>query len=213
MTRYINKTLTCSVCGKNHEYNVLSSFSVFESYLDGYTGKPEIYEFILECPYCHNVAESITTEISEKEKNYILSDEYQKAFRDDRDRYVRRFVETAKRKEAVGQWLAAAHYWLMASWRAYDLDDSQESDYQNKAVSSYKNALIDDEPVQMEHLCVMVDLLRQLNRFEEAEYYAESCMVVYEKENATDEDEYAVLKQEMKLIRDKDCSRHTYGGE
>ena len=210
MTRYINKTLTCSVCGKSREYRVLSSLTVFDSDLDGYTGGHSIYDIEVECPYCHNVSHNITAEVSEKEKNYILSDEYQKAFQDDRDRYLKRFVETAKRKEALRQWLASGHYWLLASWRAFELNDEKETDYKNHVVNSFKNAMIDDEPVELEHMCTLVDTLRQLGKFEEARYYAESCMSVMETNNATDEYEYSVFRQEMALIENKNTARSAY---
>ena len=213
MSKYINKVLICNICGKSHEYNVLRALSVFKSELDGYTGNSDLYATVLECPYCHNVNEDITAEVSKKEKEIILSDKYQKAFSDDRDTVLRRFTETAKRKTAVRKWLAAAHYWQLAGWRARDLGDCQEAEYQSHAIDSIKNALIDDEPVQMKHMCVLVDLLRQAGRFDEAEYYAESCIEVIEKGNAMDEEEYKVFKQEIKLIREKDSLRHAYEGE
>lgn len=205
MPSYAKRTIVCNCCGKKFEAKLLKSFfSEHPLDLDLNPHHPAAYDRVTMCPQCGYSSSNMNVAVSKDIKRIVNSEKY-------KDVLANPFFDEATKKLLLAghisakksDYLDAAYCYLMAMWHFSELNSDKVTNARGKAIayfSKYLSRSRDDELA-----LVLVDLLRQSSRFEEA---AETAISLKEY-LLSDSFEMRVLRFENSLIEKKDSSSHS----
>jgi hypothetical protein len=173
--------------------------------LDTNPHNPATYERIVMCPSCGYCAERIEEPVSDVVRAAVASAKY-KDFLSSAE-----MTETSKKLSLsaylaarAGDNRAAGLYYLMSAWSFEDdaLDDMARS-ARSKSVKYMELYL--NEQADISLATILVDALRRLDRFDEAEE-TRATLEGYVRQDAP---AYRVLEYEKTLIQRRDAGAHT----
>ena len=203
MASYLKKKIVCSCCGKPFEADLLRGFfSNQVPDLDGNRHEPAAFDKVIICPNCGYSTDNISEKISFEGKEMVSSESYQILFRnDDINTVLKKQLLFAMVKEAEGKDKKAALAYLAAYWISKNLGEKNE-DFLEKAVNRLMIHL--EEHEDHTGALILIDCLRQLSRFEEAEETADSLYPFVQNRALSD-----VVRLEQELIRLQDAEPHS----
>lgn len=203
MSSYTNKTIQCMCCGFTYKAKILKGF--FNSTvadLDTYTHSPAVYERVIECPSCGYSTEKLGAEVSHEVIEFIHSEEYQRIVRDESlsDVYRKNYL-SGLIYEFKHEYKSAAHFFLYAYWITREASMACD-ELLNKVIDNLKRYL--ESNMDISAAILMIDCMRQLSSFEEAEETAQSL-----EHFLRNEYDKKLIGYELVLIRSRDNKPHS----
>lgn len=203
MSSYTNKTIQCKCCGFTYKAKILKGFfNSTAADLDTYTHSPAVYDRVIECPSCGYSTEKFGAEVSHEVIEFIHSDEYQRIVRDEslsnvyRKNYLSGLIYEFKH-----DYKSAAHYFLYTYWITRESSMACDK-LLNKVIDNLKRYL--ESNMDISAAILMIDCMRQLSSFEEAEETAKS--LEHYLQNDYDK---KLIGYELVLIRNRDNQPHS----
>lgn len=203
MSSYMNKTIQCMCCGFTYKAKILKGFyNSAVADLDTYTHSPAVYDKVIECPSCGYSTEKIGAEVSHEVIEFIHSDEYQKIVRDESlsNVYKKNYL-SGLIYEFKHEYKNAAHYFLHAYWITREASKTCD-ELLVKVINNLKRYL--ENNMDISAAIMMIDCMRQLSSFEEAEETAISLEHYLQKEY-----DKKLIEYELVLIRNRDNKPHS----
>lgn len=205
MASYVNKTIVCNCCGKRFQTKMLKGFfSDHPLDLDSNPHHPAAYDRVTVCPQCGYSSSNMNAVVSADIRNIVNSAKYREVWESlYYDATTKKLLLAGHLSAKKADYLEAAYCYLMAMWHFAELNSDKAINAREKAInyfSKYLSRTRDDEMA-----LVLVDLLRQASRFEEAVETAASL----EEYVSTNAGIMRVLKFEKDLIEKKDTSTHS----
>ena len=205
MPSYVNKTIVCNCCGKRFQAKLLKGF--FNEHplgLDGNPHHPAAYDRVTACPHCGYSSSNMNAAVSAEIRSIVNSSKYKDVlgnpFFDDTTKKLLLAGHIAAKK---ADYLEAAYCYLMAMWHFSEIDSDKVGNAREKAITYFSRYLSQTRDDEM--ALVLIDLLRQASRFEEAAETASSL----EEYVSTDAGVMRMLMFEKSLIEKKDTSTHS----
>lgn len=235
MTRPIEIRINCKICGEAGNYYTLASAYIIDQTLDGRIidisgGIESLY--LMQCSKCKFTAPDIS-EVKDKDvpkiKKIINSKEYQTALTNPlfSEYYVNKNVCWAIICEKLKNFVDAGWAYLHCAWKCeyYKIEDKRKvikvkfrekseptisltKQFRKKAIECFKKAKEEGKNFarsKQEELITMIDTLRQIEEFEEAQKLLNQA-----KKTAQNPQTKKLLNFENNLIKQKDSSPHTY---
>lgn len=203
MSSYTNKTIQCMCCGFSYTTKILKGFynSVVAD-LDTYVHSPAVYDRVIECPNCGYSTDKIGAEVPPEVVDYVYSEGYQKIAKDESlsDVYKKNYL-SALIYEYKHQYKNAARYFLHAYWITRE-ESKSCTDLLNKVIDNLKQHL--ESNMDIPAAIMMIDCMRQMSNFDEAEETASSL-----KSYLQNEYDKKLIDYELDLIRHRDKKPHS----
>lgn len=205
MSRYAWKKVKCKCCGKQYDARFLQGYYVASPMgLDTNPHAPEIYDSVILCPHCGYATDDVMQDVNSEMRSLVESSEYQKLFTGkDLDETLKKMLLGAQTEETKKNFRKAAYRYLEAFWRAKEIEDEQSSKIAGQAIKNFSIYL--RQAKDLEAAMILIDILRQTRRFEEATETAKSLAKFIPKEEKF---LYSILSYEEKLINAQDSDAH-----
>ena len=205
MSRYARKKVKCKCCGKQYDARFLQGY--YDSRpmdLDTNPHAPEVYDSTILCPHCGYATDDVMRNVDAEVRHFVESLEYQKTFADkDLDETLKKLLLSAQTEEIKKDFRKVAYQYLEAFWRAKETENEQSCEIAGQAIDNFSKYL--EEAKDLDAAMILIDLLRQTQRFEEAAETAGSLAGFIPKE---EEFIRRILSYEEKLIADRDSAAH-----
>lgn len=205
MSRILNTSVRCTVCGKDSE-----QFETVSRYLPDYglDSKPfgmEANADLMECPHCHYLAPDLADPVSETVRGYVCSDAYTRWFAAQTDPGLRR-LEGAALIAAQTDIAAAARWHLAAAWYC---EDHNMPDRARQNRRQYLEMTLDSGcKLTPDGMLPYLDSLRQLGRFDEARALAGQLQPAFARLYDEQNIHRRILLTEQHLIESRDEAPH-----
>jgi hypothetical protein len=190
-------------CGFTYKTKILKGFyNSAVADLDTYVHSPAVYDRVIECPSCGYSTDKIGAEVNREVMEFVYSDDYQKIAKDEslsnvyKKNYLSGLIYEYKR-----DYKNAAQYYLHAFWITRE-ESKSCTDLLNKVINSLKQYL--DSNMDIPAAIMMIDCMRQISSFEEAEETATSL-----KSYLQNEYDKKLIDFELVLIRQRDNKPHS----
>ena len=203
MSSYVNRHLTCMCCGEPFEARLLKGYLSTEMGLDTCPHEPAAYDVIVMCPNCGYATSEPYTKADPTAAAIVESSDY-RAIREDPayDETATKLLLAAHIDEKTGKILDAADDYALAFWYLREQGLPQATWAGSKLVAALEAYLNENKDVEM--AMMLVDIQRQLGRFDDAEetldflgeYIQDNMLLV------------KVAELERKLIHDGDRAPH-----
>lgn len=170
MDSYVKKTITCMCCQKRYETKLLKGYLIDKCEnidLDTNPHNPAIYDRVLICPHCGYATSEPYSYVHDKTKKLVKEPNYQEVLND-------RLYDTICKKLLLAAYLAvknrdsreAAYDYLLAYWYMNENHICRAEKAREKAIKNFERYLGKNSDI--EAAMILVDLLRQSRRFDEA---------------------------------------------
>jgi hypothetical protein len=209
MTTFHFQLVTCSICEKSSEQQVIASTNGFGS-PDLDLRPPEmarstLFLWLQECPKCGLVSSDLSR--AEDGVREILSSTNFASLGRITNTLIGRCLKRSFLEERLGKLGEAAECALWAAWAADDTHDQAAAEYRSKAANLFLSAAlimpVSDDSIVMRTRAI--DILRRARKYQEA---ADLAYTLLANDNL-DPTINAVVKFGRKLALAGDCSHHT----
>lgn len=207
MTTFFSLDFTCAICGHTEKFNCIGSTSIF-GYMDLDTRPAELKRSTLVnevqmCPKCHYANYQITDLIEGVDQRVLASDRLQTIIKDNSiSDNIKKFIIAATLYELSNNYHDAAYLYLNAAWLYDDLNDIENSQkYRKFSIGMLKQYLETNNDHHSR--CLLVDLLRRTNSFDEAITEAKNLLI-----EVKDDLLKSILNYQIELCIDKDNKCH-----
>ena len=210
MSRYLKKAITCKCCGNEYQGDVLMGFTTDRNVMDLDTNphEPAVYDQIIQCPKCGYSALGYSKDVDEKTKELVGSEEYQAILQSNEgDRITPKLTCAALIAEKQKDYRAASYFALLQLWHLKEInaDGSKQIEVRGKAIGYFEEYLTYNLDVNA--AMIMIDLLRQAKRFDDAM----ETVCSLESYITKNEPLKKVAAFEKRLIHEEDYSDHKIG--
>lgn len=205
MSRILNLSVRCAVCGQISEQTVVASRYISGHGLDGKPVGPAPEMSVMECPYCHHVAADLADPVSEAVRTYVHSDAYIHWYAAQTDPALRQ-LEGAALIAAQTDLAIAARWHLAAAWycEEHAMPDRTE---QNRR-QYLEMILASGCKLTPDEMLPYLDSLRQLGRFEEARALAGQLQPAFARLFEEQDIHRKILQSEINLVDAGDAAPH-----
>lgn len=202
MARYFTNDVNCACCKKNYSANILTGLYFNNSSgLDTNPHQPEIYDLFVMCPHCGYVTKNLRKHIDVDIEKIVNSREYQELFTDTSiPNTPKKLMLAALLSERQNKLREAGYNNLQLYWYYLDLQDKKIS-FLDNAIKKFSEYL--ENFVDIETAMILIDCLRQSERFDEAKETAESLLQYITQDNYS-----RIVNYELKLILNNDAEPH-----
>lgn len=209
MASYVKKTITCMCCGKKYEVNLLKGYSVEDNDmldLDTNPHNPALFDRVLLCPFCGYATATPYSALPDEIKVIVNDANYKEVlnnrlYDDNCRKLLLAGYLSVKRRDAK----EAGYNYLLAYWYMRDSGISGSERAREKAIKNFERYLL--KTMDCEVAMILVDLLRQSERFEEAK----ETVLSLESYIADNAELVRIAELEKKLILKKDSDIHKVG--
>lgn len=190
-------------CGFTYKTKILKGFyNSAVADLDTYAHLPAVYDRVIECPSCGYSTDKISVEVPREVMEFVHSDDYQKIAKDDSLSYVyKKNYLSALIYEYKHEYKNAAQHFLHTYWITREESRACEV-LLEKVINNLKRYL--ENNMDIPAAIMMIDCMRQLSSFEEAEETATSL-----KHYLQNEYDKKLIDYELDLIRYRDNKPHS----
>lgn len=203
MSSYTIKSIQCMCCGFTYKTKILKGFyNSAVADLDTYTHSSVVYDRVIICPNCGYSTDKIGVEVPHDVMEFVHSEQYQKIAKDDSlsDVYKKNYLN-AVIYEYKHEYKNAAQYFLHTYWMTREASKPCD-ELLNKVVDNLKRHL--ESNMDISAAIMMIDCMRQLSSFEEAEETAISL-----KQYLKNDYDKHLIDYELVLIRKRDNKPHS----
>lgn len=206
MSSFVKKTITCVCCGEKYEISMMKGYSAVENScidLDTNPHSPALYERVILCPNCGYATAEPYTLIPDDIKVLVKDDNYQNILKS------KQYDDTCRKLLLAGYLSVknrnakeAGYHYLLAFWYMKEHGFAEFEKAREKAIKNFERFL--KETPDYEVAMILVDLLRQSERFDEAMETLISLKQYIANNNVLKN----VSLYEEKLIKSKDSKSH-----
>jgi hypothetical protein len=206
MASYVKKTITCMCCGKKYEANLLKGYSVENNNvldLDTNPHNPALFDRVLFCPFCGYATSAPYSALPDDIKALVNDANYKEVLNNRRyDDICRKLLLAGYLSVKIRNAKEAGYNYLLAYWYMRDNKIAGCERAREKAIKNFERYLL--KTVDCEVAMILVDLLRQSERFEDAK----ETVLSLESYIADNTELARIAEFEKKLISKKDSDIH-----
>ena len=203
MSSYMNKTIQCMCCGFTYKTKILKGFyNSAVADLDTYAHSTVVYDRVIKCPSCGYSTDKFGMEVPRNVMEFVYSDDYQRIQKNAAlsEEYKKSYL-CALIYEYKHEYKNAAQHFLHAFWITREKTKAC-TDLLNKVIDNLKHYL--ESNMDIPAAIMMIDCMRQMSSFEEAEETAAS-LTGY----LVNEYDKKLVDYELTLIRKSDSKPHS----
>lgn len=203
MSSYMNKNIQCMCCGFTYKTKILKGYyNSAVADLDTYAHSPAVYDKVIKCPSCGYSTDKTSMEVPHRVMAFVSSDDYQRILKDaSLSEVYKKSYLSALIYEYKHEYRNAAQHFLHAFWITRE-EEKACTDLLNKVIENLKNYLESNKDIPA--AIMMIDCMRQMSSFEEAEETATSLM-----DYLVSEYDKKLIDYELTLIRNSDSKPHS----
>lgn len=204
MSVVINNTYKCPVCGKIFESENVTDISTdCDRGLDTNVHDDNQFKQIVICPDCGYSAPYYFEVEDDDIIEFVRSKEYSDVFNSEWDPVIKKWMLAGYISKYMGNHYDAGYEFMVAGWYARDYTKIP-NDFQyamHLAIAEFSAHV--EETYEVNSALIVVDLLRQVARFQEAFDFALEL-----RDSGLDDDTNKILDFELQKISESDTKEH-----
>ncbi len=200
-----NQEYTCPICGRHfYAYTTTDLQDCKSKGLDINPYDDQIFDQIIMCPQCGFSALKYCNIEDIEVIEYVNSPEYQVYYNDENiDTVYKKWMLAGFISKLIGQYYDSGYEFMVAGWYIRKVHGNVDDFVYSMNMAIQQMSAYVEETMEIEPALIILDLLRQIGRFEQAADFAFGL-----KESGIDTNTEKFIDHELDLIARQDVNEH-----